>query len=108
MKVFQLLFRNRRHQFILLYTLEDQAPGDGPVEEAPGDAPGGGLGAGGPAGPQEDEEDADADGDDDHQMNVDTDDSENDDEVVEAGNIVRNPLPLSHIGMSVFINLRHL
>ena len=95
MKVFQLLFRNRRHQFILLYTLEDQAPGDG-------------LGAGGPAGPQEDEEDADADGDDDHQMNVDTDDSENDDEVDEAGNIVRNPLPLSHIGMSVFITLRHL
>jgi hypothetical protein len=96
---------------IHICTLEEQAPGDGPGEEAPGDAPGNEpVGAGGPVGLQEgEEEDEDTEGDDDQPMNVDdTDTSDDDDEVDNAGNNVRTPRPLSHIGMSIFIKLQQL
>ena len=95
-----------------VFTPEEQASGEGLGEEAPRDAPGNEpVGSGGPMGPQEnDEEDEDAQGDVDEQMNVDeevlTDNSSDDDEDDNADHVVRPALPLSYIGMSIFINLR--
>ena len=95
-----------------IFTPKEQASGEGLGEEAPGDAPESEpVGSGGPMGSQEnDEEDEDAQGDVNEHMNMDeevlTDNSSDDEEDDNADDIVQPALPLSYIGMSIFINLR--